>query len=121
MKKGRLGLLLISFIGLFLLFIYTQAEAENWKQYLKNEDGIWHYDKDSIHYPYNTDKNIVRVWTKFGGKCLLLEELRCSQREIQEIERYDLENPTGLRSPIEQRIHIIPGSRQEKLYNEVCK
>ncbi len=140
-------------MGLFLFSIHDKTEAENWKLFFKDGDGTWYYDKDSIHYPYNTkgflgsiktDKNIVRVWTKFEDRIIFLEELRCSQRESQTIEYQSLkkdlsflsffpDQPEGTK-PLpgevvktfnnyrgQQRIPIIPGSRREKLYNEVCK
>jgi len=89
-------------------------------------------------------RNIVRVWTKFEDRIIFLEELRCSQRESQTIEYQSLkmdlsflsflpDQPEGTK-PLpgevaktfdnyrgQKRIPIIPGSRREKLYNEVCK
>jgi len=90
MKRIIFGIFII---GLFLTF--TEAKTENWKQYFKDEDGIWNFDKDSIHYPDKTGKSILRVWSKFGGKWLLLEQLYCSTRIIEIVERYD---STGFRN-----------------------
>ncbi|MGA2465906.1 MAG: hypothetical protein ABSH06_16325, partial [Thermodesulfobacteriota bacterium] len=90
-----------------------------------------------------TDKNSVRVWVKKVGLStkglteeeikilkkypqfssypfLYLEEVRCSQRVIKEIERrfYDYKESIFIDLSPE---HIILGSWEEKLYNEVCE
>lgn len=87
MNRRIFSIFLISIVGLFLFSIHDKTEAENWKLFFKDEEGIWSYDKDSIHYPYNTkgflgsiktDKNIVRVWTKLvkdDFNVLFLEQL----------------------------------------------
>jgi len=134
MKRRIFSIFLINIVGLFLFSIHDKAGAENWKTFSKDfdEDLVRDYDKDSIHYPYDTkgflgsittDKNIVRVWIKLTRKSLaktilLLEQVWCSQREIQEIEGQYF----GQAGPVDESIRrIIPGSWQEKLYNEVCK
>ncbi len=137
MKKRSLEILLISFIGLFFCFINTQAVAENWKRFFNDEKGIWYYDKDSLHYPYNTkgflgamktDKNVVRVWIKVEDWWMILEELHCPQREIKEIDLHSLGyhpapgyDPLKLGINPDSDIRIVPGSWKEKLYNEVCR
>jgi hypothetical protein len=152
MKRRIFSIFLISIVGLFLFSIHDKTEAENWKLFFKDEDSTRYYDKDSIHYPYNTrgslgsittDKNSVRVWVKKVGLStkglteeeikilkkypqfssypfLYLEEVRCSQRVIKEIERrfYDYKESIFIELSPE---HIIPGSWEEKLYNEVCE
>ncbi len=156
MKKGRLGLLLIIVIGFLLFSIHTQAEAENWKHFFKDKNGgIWYYDKDSIHYPYNTkgllgsikpDRSIVRVWIKRNEEWICLEEIWCSKREINAIQNQELKTATSknkttesskrmnqeeikkfadeLKASLDEStgmLRIIPGSIDDKLYNEVCK
>jgi hypothetical protein len=132
MKRGIFSVLLMSVIGLFLFFIHTHAEAENWKRFFEEENGIHYYDKESIHYPHSTkgflgliktDKNIVRVWIKFVWKTkeedwIILEELRCSQREIQPIESH-INRVKSYEIGYLQR--IVPGSWADKLHSEVCK
>lgn len=148
MKTRIFSLFLIGIIGLLLLSNLGKAEAENWRPFFKDKDSLWYYDKDSIHYPYNTkgflgsiktDKNIVRVWTKFAEtRLIFLEELRCSQRESQTVKFQDLQLDSSLyidetflpKDQIKELdkilkkqkpTPIIPGSREEKLYSEVCR
>ena len=126
-----LSIFSISIISLFLFSIYDRAEAENWKVYFKDKENVFYYDKDSIHYPYNTEgfsgifksrnKQIVRVLTKVvstnsGTEVLTIEQVRCSARAIQEIHRYG-ESTSIDPSPK----HITPGSAAEKLLNEMCQ
>ena len=116
--------------------IYDKAEAENWKSFFKDEEGIWYYDKDSIHYPFNTkgflgsiktDRNILRVWTKPVKNdldfMLFLVELSCPQREIQTIDNVIVTHGISHHLPGSTSIKrtIPPGSWEEKLFNEVCK
>jgi hypothetical protein len=120
----------ISIISLFLFSIYDKAEAENWEVYFKNKENVFYYDKDSIHYPYDTEgflriiklrnREIVRVWTKVvstnsGTEVLTLEQVRCSERAIQQIHRH---GESTLIDPAPK--HITHGSAAEKLLNEVC-
>lgn len=141
MKRVMFSIFLMSAIGLISLSINDTAKGENWKRFFKDEDGVWYYDKDSIHYPYNTrgflgsiktDKNVVRVWIKNGKneEWIVLEQVWCSQREIEPIDsrnirELDLERFRVSKfipppyNPFKER--IIPGSWEEKLYNEVCK
>jgi hypothetical protein len=115
---------------IFLFSIYDKAEAENWEVYFKNKENVFYYDKDSIHYPYDTEgflriiklrnREIVRVWTKVvstnsGTEVLTLEQVRCSERAIQQIHRH---GESTLIDPAPK--HITHGSAAEKLLNEVC-
>ena len=142
MKRRIFIIFLMSVIGLFFFPIHEKAEAENWKRFFKDEKGIWYYDKDSLHYPYNTkgflgaiktDKSIVRVWIKVG-KWIVLEQIWCSQREVESIDGHNSELDVIDSRELDaferrfrpefynfNRERIIPGSWEEKLYNEVCK
>ena len=142
MKRGIFTIFLTTSIGLFLFSIRGKAEAENWKRFFNDGKGIWYYDKDSLHYPYNTkgflgaiktDKSIVRVWIKVENWWIILEELRCSQREIEKIQWNELGDhsykddkgntitPVPQYDPLKINTRIIPGSWEERLYNQVCK
>jgi len=129
MRKGIVSIFLISIIALFLFPVYEKAEAENWEVYFKKKGNAFYYDKDSIHYPYDTDgfliksrnKDIVRVWTKVvntnsGSEVLTLEQVRCSERKIQQIHRRG-ESALIDRSPK----HIARASAEERLFEELCE
>ncbi len=129
MKKGIAGIFLLSVTGLSLFPAYEKAGAENWEVYFKKKGNVYYYDKDSIHYPYDRDgfpvksrnKDIVRVWTKVvssnsDSEVITLEQVRCSERKIQQIHRRG-ESALIDRSPK----GVARGSADERLLEEVCE
>ena len=116
------------FIIFFLLAVTTlspsQGQCEKWKEFFKDGDATWQYDKDSIHYPITKknilsltvrNKEIVNVWVrwidkKFYGPAFLVT-IYCADRECDGC----------ISMPIRgNREHIEPGSNDESLLKKVC-
>ena len=51
------------FIFCFLLVVMalttSQGQCENWKEFFKDGNRTWQYDKDSIHYPIQKNPSLV--------------------------------------------------------------
>jgi hypothetical protein len=135
--KSLLGVILI---GLFI-FSHGEVWGADWKLYFFHEN-IWaYYDAQSITRP---SKNIVRVWTRgdftekgvidyvgdFGEKYENLShlkdllEINCLEKMIRGLSMtiYDSKGKVidFFSSPLKWDF-IIPESRGESLYKEVCK
>ncbi|MDO9229758.1 MAG: hypothetical protein Q7U03_09350 [Syntrophales bacterium] len=110
----------------------SRGQCENWKEYFKDSDGTWQYDKDSIHYPKTKknilgltvrNKDIVNVWTRnineknenvtlFGAE---LVNMYCVEREcIGDGCSWESKHFPNRRLP------IAPGSLGESLLKKVC-
>jgi len=97
----------------------SQGRCENWKEFFKDGDTIWQYDKDSIHYPKTKknifgitvrDKDIVNVWIrwidkKYYGEAFI-ERIYCAERKFDGV--FALQES------------IAPGSNEESLLKKVC-
>ena len=119
------------FIFCFLLTVMTLApstgQCENWKEFFKDGDTAWQYDKDSIHYPKEKkilgltvrNKEIVNVWIQSGrsGEVIIVR-VYCVERECDGcgglIDPDHLKKLSGRREPIQ------PGSWGESLLKKVC-
>jgi hypothetical protein len=118
------------FIFCFLLAVMiltaSQGQCENWKEFFKDGDTAWYYDKDSIHYPKQKksifgltvqNKEIVNVWTRRGFGVSILTQIYCVERECEGCGRLifpDSNKIYGIRESIE------PGSWGESLLKKVC-
>jgi hypothetical protein len=126
MKNRQIILLVIA--GLLIICINGKAEAETWKMYYKNNNIVFYYDKDSIHYPYTKqaifglilkDKNIVRAWTRLDTKSfsgMELDEINCSKRTWRVLDQRGLPMLPGL----DNDNSIVPGTNWEGLFNILC-
>ena len=127
-------LLKMIFIFCFFVAVMTlspsQGQCENWKEFFKDGDSTYYYDKDSIHYPQQkkilgftvNNKEIVNVWTKIkyrasGENDTQLTRIYCLERECMNcvgmVNLFSKEL-SGRKEPIE------PGSRGESLLINVC-
>lgn len=52
-------LLIIAIIG----FASGLTVEEKWKEYYEDSSSTYLYDKESLHYPYKDNQNIIAVWT----------------------------------------------------------
>lgn len=112
-------------ISFFLLAALTlspsQGQCENWKEFFKDGDTIWQYDRDSIHYPQQKkilgltvrNKDIVNIWIRWIDKKYrgpaFIERIYCVERELG--------NPFNLNLRDEP---IKPGSQEESLLKKIC-
>jgi hypothetical protein len=123
----------ISIFGFLLAVIVlttSQGQCENWKEFFKDSDEIWQYDKDSIHYPQQKkimgltvrNKEIVNVSTRNNsgrnekmGEAWMVR-VYCVERECVGCGLFDpwFKKLSGSREPIE------PGSLYESLLKKVC-
>jgi hypothetical protein len=135
-------------IGLFI-FTYAEVWGEDWRSFGTSEVdvGRWFYDAESLTYP---SKNIVRVRTNVylliniharGGTDRYMEELEkrfqnlnhvmsitevhCKDRKIriQEITSYSNDGTvlSSVKNSKNNWDFIVPESRDEALYQAVCK
>jgi hypothetical protein len=140
----RKGLFAFCFLLAVMTLTPSQGQCENWKEFHKDGDRIWYYDKDSIHYPQTKknifgltvqNKEIVNVWTYYkesaGFSDSRITRIYCAERVCQgcgfmkqdpsSLQRDDLKfldlqykGPDGPREPIE------PGSGGESLLKKIC-
>jgi hypothetical protein len=115
-----------------MIFTASQGQCENWKEFFKDGDGTWQYDKDSIHYPKTKknflgltvrDKNIVNVWTQpINGKegpcffCKGVVTIKCAERTCSGADGCSWE----VKFFPNNWFSIEPGSRGESLLKKVC-
>lgn len=135
---------IFSFLLALVFLAPSQGQCENWKEYFKDGDGTYYYDKDSIHYPkYHKsilgpakNKEIVNVWIrdkfknseKIGNAYLLT--IYCATREFEfkdELDEwnYELKDNSGERvHPANDykkvRFTMKPGSQYESLLKKEC-
>lgn len=129
----RSGKMFIFFFLLVMMVVTTsQGQCENWKEFFKDDDGIYYYDKDSIHYPKTKknifgltvrDKEIVNVWIRWVDKLGKSGEghivrIYCVERECMgcwgSFSDPWSKGVSGSREPIE------PCSLDESLLKKVC-
>ena len=80
----RKRFLMFCFLLAAMVLTASQGQCENWKEYFKDSDGTYYYDKDSNHYHQKKkvfglmvrNKEIINVW------------LRCISKEKSETSKY---------------------------------
>lgn len=126
----RKRILIICFLLAAMTLAPSTGQCENWKEFFKDGDTTWQYDKDSINYPQQKkimgltvrNKKIVDVWTRWieksgrSGKVSIVR-VYCVERECDGcggLILWDSKKLSGRREPIE------PGSWGESLLKKVC-
>jgi len=125
----RKKILIFCFLLALMTLAASQGQCENWKEFIKNGDGTYYYDKDSIHYPVKKkilgltvqNKDIVNVWTRWVPKSGesgegYLTRIYCVEREC---DGCGLIYPDSKKPPV-SRDPMAPGSGGESLLKIVC-
>ncbi len=142
----KLGIILIGLI----IFGYAEVWGEDWRGFGTGVNaGSWFYDAESLTYP-SKDKDIVRVRTnvyvrintrskertdryveglkkrfKNLNNVMSLTEVHCKDKRtrILEMTSYSKDGTvlSSVHTPKKDWDSIVPGSRDENLYNAVCK
>jgi hypothetical protein len=121
---------ILSFLLAVMVLTPSQGQCENWKEFFKDGDTIWQYDKDSIHYPKTKknffgltvqNKEIVNVWTQdiksnYGA---FMVRIYCAERECIGCD-FGWRNPYSPNELVGSRTPIGPGSPFESLLKKVC-
>jgi hypothetical protein len=121
------------YIFFFLLAVMIlaplQGQCENWKEFSKDGDTKWQYDKDSIHYPEQKknifgdtvqNKNIVTVCIRnnilMDYHTVHLVKISCAERKLEPVKNNSNDQFVShyMKGPIE------PGSMGENLFKKVC-
>ncbi|MBU1054523.1 MAG: hypothetical protein KKC46_11960 [Proteobacteria bacterium] len=131
------GFFIFWFLFAVITFAPLPGECEDWKEYFKDNNGTYYYDKDSIHYPIQKksifgltlqNKEIVNVWTRTKEKATgvigesYIERIYCLERESMSLSK----NPYNLLEGFLEkqlpgvRVKLEPGSRGESLFKHVC-
>lgn len=133
----RKKILIFCFLLALMTLTTSRGQCENWKEFFKDSDTIWQYDKDSIHYPKTKknifgltvrDKEIVNVWTRIKSRTsgeidATLKRIYCVERECVGCEfvgGLNWRNPDNPNELAGSRTTIVPGSWGESLLKKVC-
>jgi hypothetical protein len=126
------------YISFFLLAVITlaplQGQCESWKDYFKDSDKIWQYDKDSIHYPKQKkilgvmvrDKNIVNVWirkfdiNKKYYEAVHIVKISCAERIMDDYPDKSDKRGHGIYEEQWGPLSIEPGTGDDNLLKKVC-
>lgn len=134
------NIIFIFFSMAIMILAPSLGQCENWKEFFKDGDGTWQYDKDSIHYPEQKkifglmvqNKQIVNVWTRWiekSGKIWesSMERIWCVERERYSSGVPQIFGPEYFGLPknyvprdLNVRESIVPGSLHESLLKKVC-
>jgi len=122
---------IIFFSMVVMIFTTSWGQCENWKEFFKDGDGVWYYDKDSIHYPKTKiilgltvqNKEIVNVWTRYKESAIFgksnLTQIYCMERVCEGCASGPFDPDTNSRG-FARRESIEPGSWGESLLKKVC-
>lgn len=125
-------LFMFCFLLAVMVLAPSQGQCENWKEFFKDGNGVWQYDKDSIHYPKQKktlfgltvrNKEIVNVWVRYeksgSGQ---MTRIYCAERECDNCGfSFGSVNPWIESEKISvERESIKPGSWGEGLLKKVC-